>query len=87
MNKWRTTSYIGVTSNIAERINQHRTSKVDSFTKKYKLNTLVYYEIHSNAYEAICREKELKGWTRKRKVDLIKKINPELQDLSHEIQV
>lgn len=81
MNKWDTTSYIGITSNLIKRVWQHKEKFVDSFTKKYKLNKLVYYEIFTDPYNAISREKQLKKWSRKKKVLLIQTKNPKFDDL------
>lgn len=67
MNKWNTTSYIGVTNDLAERVWQHKQKMVKGFTAKYNLNKLVYYETFQNAYDAISREKQLKRWSRKKK--------------------
>ncbi|MDO8581611.1 MAG: GIY-YIG nuclease family protein [bacterium] len=82
MNKWNTTSYIGVTSNLSARIWQHQQKVVEGFTKKYNLNKLVFYEIFDDALTAIAREKQLKRWSRSKKIALIKTMNPTLDDLS-----
>jgi len=82
MNKGNTTSYIGVTGNLSERIWQHKQKTVEGFSSKYNLNKLVYYEIFEDVYEAISREKQLKRWSRNKKIILIKKINPRFADLS-----
>ena len=74
--------YIGVTSNLAKRLYEHRNHLVDGFTKKYNVNKLVYFEETNDVNSAIAREKQLKGWTRKKKNDLISKVNPEWRDLS-----
>ena len=84
MNKWDTTSYIGVTSVLPARTAQHKAKVVEGFTKKYNINKLVYYEVYGTAYGAIVREKQLKRWSRKKKVDLIKKVNPNFKDLSQD---
>ncbi len=81
----RGTLYIGVTSNLAERIGQHREKAVDGFTEKYGLDRLVWYELHENAESAILREKQLKKWNRLWKVELIEKMNPEWRDLFQDI--
>jgi putative endonuclease len=75
------TLYIGVTTNLIQRIYQHKTKVVEGFTSEYKVDILVYYEIHESIYEAIAREKKLKRWNRKWKIDLIEKHNPEWEDL------
>jgi putative endonuclease len=76
------TLYIGVTSNLAARIEAHRDGSVDGFTKQYGVHTLVYFEVHTEMYEAIQREKRLKKWNRAWKIRLIEEINPEWRDLS-----
>ena len=80
-NYTNTTLYIGVTSNIYQRINQHNDKVVDGFTSKYNLNKLVYVEEYSSIIDAIAREKQLKGWRRERKEELINSTNPEWKDL------
>lgn len=82
MNKRNTVSYIGMTSVLSGRVWQHKRKVVEGFAKKYNINKLVYYEVFETAYYAIAREKQLKRWSRKKKIDLIKKVNPEFQDLS-----
>ena len=64
-NKRNGTLYIGVTSNLSDRVHKHRQGFYDSFTKKYKVNKLVYYEIYGDACGAITREKQMKKWDRK----------------------
>ena len=81
-NKKNGTLYIGVTSNLIKRVQQHREGKVSSFTKKYNLNKLVYYKQTSDIRSAIRREKELKNWERKWKIELIERDNPNWKDLS-----
>jgi putative endonuclease len=78
------TLYIGVTSNLASRIEAHRNGSVDGFTKDYGVHTLVYVEVHADMYEAIQREKRLKEWNRAWKIRLIEASNPEWKDLSAE---
>jgi len=80
-NKNNTTLYIGVTNDLARRLDEHKNGAVDSFTKKYQIYKLIYFEEHSNAYEAITREKQLKGFSRDKKEALIKEINPNWNDL------
>ena len=74
--------YIGVTGNLNKRLYEHRSHLADGFTKKYNVHKLVYFEQTTDVNSAIAREKQLKGWTRKKKVDLISKTNPEWIDLS-----
>jgi putative endonuclease len=76
------TLYIGVTSNLANRIEAHRNGFVARFTKPYQAYTLVYVELHADMYEAIQREKRLKKWNRAWKIRLIEEVNPEWKDLS-----
>ena len=76
-----TTFYIGVTSNLFKRIWEHKNKFVDGFTKKYNVDKLVYYELTENIETAINREKQLKNWHRDWKIKLIKKINPNFDDL------
>jgi len=81
-NKRRTVLYIGVTSDIVGRIWEHK-NKVypKSFTARYNADLLVYYEVIESIEDAIVREKELKTWRRDRKIDLIRRFNPEVVDL------
>jgi putative endonuclease len=79
------TLYVGVTSNIATRIEAHRSGAVDGFTRKYGVKTLVYVELHSEMYEAIQREKRIKKWNRAWKISLIEQGNPEWRDLSDQL--
>ena len=67
------TLYIGVTSNLADRIEAHRNGCVEGFTKRYGVHKLVYVELHADMYEAIQREKSLKKWNRAWKIRLIRK--------------
>jgi putative endonuclease len=76
--------YIGVTSNIVCRIEQHKEKVFEGFTAGYNCNRLVYYERHSTPTTAIAREKQLKGWSRSKKLALIQKMNPTWIDLSEE---
>ncbi|MBB5190861.1 putative endonuclease [Silvimonas terrae] len=71
------TLYIGVTSNLLQRMWQHRESVIDGFTSQYEVKTLVWYEMHSTMESAICREKALKKWERSWKLRLIEKTNPQ----------
>ena len=75
------TLYIGVTSDIKQRIFLHREGKVDGFTKKYCVHTLVFYEVYEQINEAIAREKQLKEWKRDWKLELIESKNSNWKDL------
>jgi putative endonuclease len=79
------TLYIGVTNDLARRIDEHKNNKVEGFTKKYSVKRLVYYESTENVASAIEREKVLKKWNRSWKLKLIEKSNPYWKDLSSEI--
>ncbi len=76
-----TTFYIGVTNELERRIFEHKEEIKESFTKLYHLGKLVYFEECSDIEAAITREKQLKNWHRQWKINLIKSINPQLQDL------
>ena len=76
------TLYTGITSDLIQRIYQHKENLVDGFTKKYNVHQLVYYEIHLDVTEAILREKRIKKWKRQWKINLIAKDNPQWFDLS-----
>jgi putative endonuclease len=76
------TLYIGVTRDLAGRVFQHKEGKGSTFTSKYRIDKLIYYEEFDYVYEAISREKQLKGWLRSKKVGLIESVNPEWVDLS-----
>jgi putative endonuclease len=75
------TLYIGVTNDLFNRMEQHRNDEFDGFTKKYKVNRLVYYERFQYINSAIGREKQLKGWLRERKIALIVENNPTWEDI------
>ena len=76
------TLYIGVTNNLKRRVYEHKHKLFPGFTNKYRLNRLVYFETTSDIHRAIWREKQLKGWTRQKKLDLISFTNPAMGDLS-----
>ncbi|MHB1197092.1 MAG: GIY-YIG nuclease family protein [Lutibacter sp.] len=80
-NKNRSVLYVGMTSNLMRRIEQHKNGKGSVFTKKYSVNELLYYEVFSNINLTIKREKQLKNWHSDWKWNLIKEMNPELLDL------
>jgi putative endonuclease len=84
-NKRNGTLYIGVTSDIKKRIWQHKEKVADGFSKKYDLNLLVWYEVHRSIEEAILREKQIKKWNRKWKLELIENENPHWKDLYNDL--
>ncbi len=79
------TLYIGVTTDLVRRVWEHKNKYVDGFSKKYNVNILVYYEQYDDLYEAIKREKQLKKFSRKLKLDLINQFNRTWKDLYLEI--
>lgn len=81
----RGTLYVGVTSDLVRRVYQHRERLVDGFTKEYEVKMLVYYEQHATAIAAIQREKNVKHWSRRWKIDLIRSMNPDWRDLWEDI--
>ncbi|GGD58646.1 GIY-YIG nuclease family protein [Erythrobacter arachoides] len=76
------TLYIGVTSDLIARVWQHRTDAVPGFTSRYRVKTLVRYELLATMDEAIAREKQLKRWHRRWKINLIESDNPDWHDLA-----
>ena len=79
------TLYIGVTSKLVKRIWEHKNNMVEGFTKRYTVHRLVWYELHDNMESALTREKQLKNWKRKWKLELIEKKNPKWLDLYNTI--
>jgi len=79
------TLYVGVTSDAARRITEHRGDAVDGFTKQHGVHQLVYAEFHDTMLDAIQREKAIKKWRRAWKVELIERANPGWRDLSGEL--
>jgi len=78
------TLYTGVTDNLVRRVYEHKNKLIKGFTQKYNITRLVYYEITSDVQAAIQREKQIKGWLRKKKIALIEAANPKWEDLSKE---
>lgn len=74
------TLYVGVTNNLDRRIHEHA-AKRTHFTARYNINKLIYFEKFSDSLDAIAAEKKIKGWTRKKKIELIKSMNPQFKDL------
>jgi len=75
------TLYTGITNDLARRMYEHRHKLVRGFTEKYNINKLIYYQEFNRPQDAISAEKRIKGWTRKKKIELIKSINPAFEDL------
>jgi putative endonuclease len=78
------TLYTGVTNNLYRRVYEHKNKLIGGFTKKYNITKLVWYEVTSEITSAIAREKQIKGWLRRKKIALIESMNPEWKDLSEE---
>ena len=79
------TIYIGVTRNLVKRVYEHRHDLVESFTKKYAVHSLIYYEILNSMEQAIIREKQIKKWHRAWKLDLFERGNPEWDELYDQV--
>ena len=75
------TLYIGVTNNLLQRVEQHKSKLIEGFTKKYNVHKLVHFEVFDDMITAITREKQIKGWLRSKKISLIDSNNPEWKDL------
>jgi putative endonuclease len=80
-NKHNNVLYSGVTNDLMRRIDEHKRKLVAGFTQKYNVDRLVYYEVCSDIVTAIEREKQIKGWSRKKKNDLVNTLNPSWDDL------
>jgi len=74
--------YLGVTSNLARRVSQHKNKLISGFTQKYNVTKLVWFEPHATIRAAISREKEIKAWRRAKKIALVESLNPHWKDLS-----
>lgn len=85
-NKARTVLYIGVTANLSVRSYEHKFEKGSSFTSKYNCTDVVFYQFYDTIEEAIDREKQLKNWHRKWKINLIKTSNPTFKDLFDDVR-
>lgn len=84
-NTRNTVLYTGVTSDLKKRVYEHKSKLVSGFTKKYNIIKLVYYEIFNDIYNAILREKQIKGGSRQKRINLINKMNPNWQDLYEDL--
>ncbi|ADI30930.1 GIY-YIG nuclease family protein [Methylotenera versatilis] len=85
--KYNGTLYIGVTSNLPQRMYQHREGLIDGFSKNYGIKILVYFEMFEDMQTAIAREKTLKGITRAKKITLIESANPNWEDLTIKLEL
>ena len=83
--KKNTALYTGVTNNLLRRVREHKSDMVEGFTKRYNVHKLVYYEAADNVLSAIEREKQIKGWGRRKKLEEITFFNPEWKDLYDEL--
>jgi putative endonuclease len=81
------TLYVGVTSNLPKRIWEHKNDVVEGFTRRYGVHTLVWCELHATMESAIEREKAIKEWKRRWKLDLIERVNPDWRDLYDDIAI
>jgi len=79
------TLYVGVTSNLIKRVWEHKQHFVAGFTQKYRVDRLVWYELHETMESAISREKAIKSWKRSWKIRSIEAVNPEWRDLYHDM--
>jgi putative endonuclease len=77
--------YIGITNNLGRRVYEHKNKLVNGFTAKYNVNKLVYFDSTSDVKSAISREKQIKGWTRRKRNELIASLNPGWDDLSDDL--
>jgi len=84
-NKRNGTLYVGVTNNLIRRIYEHKNNLIKGFTKKYRVHTLVYFEQYDDVEIALQREKQLKWWKRRWKLELIERDNPRWEDLYQEL--
>ena len=74
--------YIGVTNDLERRVYEHKNKLIEGFTKRYNITKLVFYESTTDVQAAIAREKQIKGWLRRKKISLIETLNPHWKDLS-----
>jgi putative endonuclease len=80
-NKWNTVIYTGVTNDLKRRVFEHKEKLAEGFTKKYSITKLVYYEVCEDIENAILREKQIKGGSRQKKIELVNSVNEEWRDL------
>jgi len=84
-NKYDKVLYTGVTNNLVRRVYEHKNKLLKGFTSRYNVTKLVYFEDHHDVHEALAREKQIKGWVRIKKIELIKTMNPIFEDLYEQI--
>ena len=84
-NKKNGVLYTGITNNLTRRVYEHKEKLISGFTNKYNLTKLVFFEETREANDAIAREKQIKGWLRKKKIELIESQNPDWRDLSESL--
>ena len=84
-NVHNTVLYTGVTNHLKRRVYEHKNGQGGIFTKKYNMTKLVYYELTNNVYSALAREKQIKGGSRKKKIDLVNRLNPTWKDLYNKL--
>jgi len=80
-NKYNTVFYTGVTVPLKQRVYDHKTGKGSFFTSRYRIHKLVWFDTYPSIRDAIAREKQIKNWKRKWKIELIRSLNPEFRDL------
>jgi len=78
------TLYIGMTNNLERRVYEHKKKLIPGFTSRYNIDRLIYYEVSNDVNAIIAREKQLKGWLRRKKIALIESVNPDWHDLSED---
>ena len=81
-----TVLYVGITSNLGARVDQHTAGEGGKFSRKYQLERLLYFETYGDVRQAIAREKQIKGWSRRKKESLIQTMNPKLENLRHTLR-
>ncbi|MFZ6021141.1 MAG: GIY-YIG nuclease family protein [Chloroflexota bacterium] len=84
-NAYNTVLYTGVTNDLVRRVSEHQRGTGSGFTSRYRIHKLVYFEITESVESAISREKQIKGWSRSKKIALIESVNPEWKDLSDDL--
>lgn len=82
LSSYRRVLYIGVTNDLARRVNEHKQKLIPGFTSRYNIDRLIYFETFGEIRDALAREKQLKNWSRAKKVKLVEAVNPQWNDLS-----